>query len=58
MFARARAWRWQGSTVQDFQKIAKDKLGVEFSDDQTGFKVTDLLWKRRQGEMANQVGAG
>ena len=47
----------KGSTVKDFQKIAKDKLGVEFSDDQTGFKLTDLWAARRQGEMANQVGA-
>ena len=48
----------KGSTVKDFQKIAKDKLGIEFSDDQTGFKLTDLWAKRRQGEMNNQVGAG
>ena len=70
------------------QKMAKDKLGVEFSDDQTGFQLTvrapdlsqierestrasraanalrsslgraqDLWARRRQGEMANQVGA-
>ena len=47
----------KGSSVKDFQKIAKDKLGIEFSDDQTGFQLTDLWARRRQGEMANQVGA-
>ena len=78
----------KGSSVKDFQKMAKDKLGVEFSDDQTGFQLTvrapdlsqierestrasraanalrsslgraqDLWARRRQGEMANQVGA-
>jgi len=47
----------KGASVKDFQKIAKDKLGIEFSDDQTGFQISDLWAKRRQGEMANQVGA-
>jgi hypothetical protein len=47
----------KGSTVKDFQKMAKDKLGIEFSDDQTGFQISDLWARRRQGEMANQVGA-
>ena len=48
----------KGSTVKDLQKIAKEKLGIEFSDDQTGFQLSDLWARRRRGEMANQVGAG
>jgi len=47
----------KGSTVKDFQKIAKDKLGISFSDDQTGFQISDLWARRRQGDYANQVGA-
>ena len=45
------------SSVKLFQTKAKTILGVEFSDDQTGWRATDLLWKRREGEMADQVGA-
>ena len=49
----------KGSTVKDFQRMAKEKLGIEFSDDQTKFKMADLaFWKeKRQGEMVDQVGA-
>jgi len=45
----------KGSTVKDFQKLAKDKLGVSFSDDQTAFQFSDLWKKRREGEMAGQA---
>ena len=47
----------RGSTVKDFQKMAKEQLGIAFSDDQTGFQLSDLWARRRQGEMASQVGA-
>ena len=49
----------KGSSVKDFQRMAKEKLGIEFADDQTKFKMADLaFWKeKRQGEMAEQVGA-
>ena len=49
----------KGSSVKDFQRMAKEKLGIEFSDDQTKFRMSDLaFWKEvRQGEMADQVGA-
>jgi hypothetical protein len=49
----------KGSSVKDFQRLAKEKLGIDFQDDQTRFKMSDLaFWKEaRQGEMADQVGA-
>ena len=47
----------KGSTVKDFQKMAKQQLGISFENDQTGFQLSDLWAKRRQGEMSNQVGA-
>ena len=48
----------KGSSVKDFQKMAKEKLGVEFTNDETAWQLTDLWKNRRQGEMAGQVGAG
>ncbi len=45
----------KGSTVKDFQKMAKDKLGISFSDDQTAFQISDLWKRRREGEMAGQA---
>ena len=48
----------KGASVKDFQKMAKEQLGIAFSDDQTGFAFSDLFVRRRQGEaMSNQVGA-
>jgi len=47
----------KGSTVKDFQKMAKEQLSIAFKDDQTGFQLSDLWARRRQGELANQVGA-
>ena len=38
-------------------RVLFGRLGIEFSDDQTGFQISDLWARRRQGEMANQVGA-
>jgi hypothetical protein len=47
----------KGASVKDFQKMAKAQLGVTFSDDQTGFQISDLWAKRRQGEVADKVAA-
>ena len=44
--------------MKDFQKMAKDKLGIAFSDDQTAFQISDLWKRRREGEMAGQAAAG
>ena len=30
----------KGCTVKDFQKMAKEKLGISFTDDQRGFQVS------------------
>ena len=52
----------KGYSVKDFQKMQEtvdlaQVLGFEFSNDQTGFQMADLIRKRQQGEMASQVGA-
>ena len=44
--------------VKDFQRGAKEQLGIQFTHDQTGFQISDLWSRRKQGEMAGQVGAG
>ena len=37
--------------------MAKEQLGLAFSDDQTGFQFSDLFKKRREGEFSGQVGS-
>ena len=48
----------KGCTVKDFQKMAKDKLGIELEGggDQ-GFVLSSLWRPKPQGEMNSQVGA-
>ena len=45
------------SQVKDFQKMAKDKLGIELEGGDTSFTFASLFQKKRQGEMNAQVGA-
>ena len=48
----------KGCTVKDFQRMAKEKLGIELEGGDTGFTLASLFQKKRQGEMNAQVGAG
>ena len=47
----------KGCTVKDFQRMAKEKLGIELEGGDTDFTLASLLQKKRQGEMNAQVGA-
>jgi len=45
----------KGSSVKYFQSLAKDKLGISFSNDQTAWQMSDMWKRRREGEMAGQA---